>query len=509
MNIAILIGVSKYRSESPLPACSLDAESMRRLLVATRKYDEIQLVNDQTSASHVKDSLRQFFAKYQNVPGIEEAFIYFSGHGVYHNDALFCCSDFDSSRPATTSISNCELDDLLRSVKPKVAVKVIDACQSGSPYIKDAGAGFEKALGKSQLNSFICMSSSRQDQSSYASTSESFFTSKWIEAAAEKSDGQVLYRDIQAALADAFASDPDQTPFFVNQGTGLEVFGSVTDDMRAYRGARMKLLTAEKPETAVVNSIEEQIRELDRKFVPHAQALQAAEASKATLIAQGIQDQIVSKFYAKSVSMDLKLVNIPKSLEVAKFAEEQSWSKRYFCKVNKEQYKARVLKDPISAYESMTKRLLSVYDDNEYVTETRSRPGSLEVTEALPLEVAEISFTSIHPSLPAFVVYVGVVHSLIEVMVLSATVRLVQKGWDSRAPELSQVQWRYQSYPWTAIVQDPNILWTEAQTRGEADVRAHLESLLPKADASGDVNGSVPSTSEAGGPAATKVNRTN
>ncbi len=483
MNIAIIIGISKYKSESQLPACSLDAESMRRLLVATRKYDDIQLVNDQTSANHVKDTLRQFFAKYQNGSGIEEALIYFSGHGVYSNDALLCCSDFDSSRPATTSISNSELDDLLRSVKPNVAVKVIDACQSGSPYIKDASAGFEKALSKSQLNSFICMASSRQDQSSYASASESFFTAKWIEAATEKSDGQVLYRDIQAALADSFASDPDQTPFFVNQGTGLEVFSNVTEEMRTYKSARTKSLTSEKPDTAVAMSIEEQIRELDRQFVPHAQALQAAESSKGALIDKGIQDQLVSKFYVKSVTTDSKLISIPKSREVAKFAEDQSWSKRYFCKINREQYQTRVLKDPLGALTSFSKRAFARHDDDDYVLETRSRPGSLEVTEPLPLEVAEISFTSTHPSLPAFVVYVGVVHSLIEVMVLSATVRLVQKGWDSRAPELSQVQWRYQSYPWTAVVQDPSILWTESQARGEADVRTYLETLLPKAEA--------------------------
>jgi len=189
MNIAILIGISKYKSEAPLPACSHDVENMRRLLAATKKYDDIQLVHVNTNASQVKDALRQFFAKYQATAGIEEALIYFSGHGTYQNDAMLCCSDFDSNRPATTSISNGELDDLLRSAKPNVAVKIIDACQSGSPYIKDASAGFEKALSKSSLNSFICMASSRQDQQSYASAGESIFTAKWIDAALSKING--------------------------------------------------------------------------------------------------------------------------------------------------------------------------------------------------------------------------------------------------------------------------------------------------------------------------------
>ena len=148
--------------------------------------------------------------------------------------------------------------------------------------------------------------------------------------------------------------------------------------------------------------------------------------------------------------------------------------------------KQRVLKDPLAAFSS--KHFLGAkHDDDDYVIETRMRPASLEATEPLPLEVAELSFTSTHPSLPAFLIYVGIVHSLTEAMVLSTTVRLIQKGWETRAPELSDVQWRYQSYPWTAIAKDPSLLWREAQKRGEADIRAFLESLVPKAEASTDV----------------------
>lgn len=484
MNIAILVGISNYASEHQLPACALDAENMRRLLLATRKYDDVQLVSDQTTASQVKDALRNFFAKHQNSGSIDEALIYFSGHGVYQNDALLCCTDFDANRPATTSISNSELDDLLRSVKPNVAVKIIDACQSGSPYIKDASAGFEKALGKSQLNSFICMASSRQDQSSYASRTESFFTARWIQAALSKPEGHILYRDIQAALADAFVASPDQTPFFINQGTGLEAFSSVTDEMRALQVSRSKSVEPEKPESAIAQLIEIHVKELDRQFVPHAQVLRATEASKASLITEGVSDLIVAQFYQKSVKSDGKLNSIPKSRAVASFAEEQAWPKRYFVRVNQEPYSARTLKDPFAAIGLSGLKFLSKHGDDDYVTETKYRAGSLETTEPLPIEVAELSFTSGHPSLTAFVIYVGVVHSLTEVMVLSSTAQLSQKGWDARAPELTNLQWRYQSYPWSEVVQEPTILWREAQSRGESEIRAYLESLAPRATAS-------------------------
>ena len=482
MNIAILIGISKYKSEAALPACGLDADNMRRLLATTKKYDDIQLVTDNTNASQVKDALRQFFGKYQSVGGIEEAFVYFSGHGVYQNDAMLCCSDYDSSRPSTTSISNSELDDLLRSVRPTVAVKVIDACQSGSPYIKEASAGFEKALGKSSLGSFICMASSRQDQSSYASASESFFTKRWIEAALSKEDGSVLYRDIQAALADAFVADPDQTPFFVNQGTGLEVFSTVTEDMKALALARTKSLAPQKPEEAIAQLIKAHIEARDHAFVSHTAVIAAVEASKESLAASNIADHLVHSFYVKSVKTDVKLPSIPKARSVAAFAEEQSWAKRYFVKVNQEPYRVRVPKDPFGAF--ISKRVvIGGMPDEDFAFETRQRPSTLESTEPLPLEVAEVSYTSGHPSLPAFLIYIGLVHSLTEVMVLSATVRLTQRGWDSRTPELSDVQWRYQSQTWADVVKDPGLIWRDAQARGEADIRSFLESLQPKAEA--------------------------
>jgi hypothetical protein len=502
VNIAIIVGISKYNTASQLPACSLDAENMRRLLLATRKYDDVQLVIDHTTASQVKDALRGLFAKHQASGNVDEALIYFSGHGVYQNDALLCCTDFDANRPATTSISNSELDDLLRSVKPNVAVKIIDACQSGSPYIKEASAGFEKALGKSQLNSVICMASSRQDQSSYASRTESFFTARWIEAALSKPDGQVLYRDIQAALADAFVASPDQTPFFINQGTGLEVFSTVTDEMRALQQARSKSLAPEKPEAAIAQLIETHVRELDRQFVPLAQVLQAAEKAKETVIAQGISDQIVAKFYQKSVKVDGKLSLIPKSRSVASFAEDQSWTKRYFVKVNQESYRVRTPKDPLGVLKLASVNFLAKLGDDDYMIETKFRPGSLETTEPLPIEFAELSFTSVHPSLSAFVVYVGIVHSLTEIMVLSSIARLNQKGWNARAPDLTELQWRYQNYPWTAVVQDPTVLWREAQYRGELEMRTYLESLAPRASTSTDDAGSTEAYPSKDAPAA-------
>ena len=112
MNIAVVIGVSEYKLAAQLPACLSDVAQMNHLLLATSKYDDICCITSGTEATPLKEALRKFFGKYHNSDSLmEEALVYFSGHGVYHNDVLLCCSDFDPNRPASTSISNEEIDD--------------------------------------------------------------------------------------------------------------------------------------------------------------------------------------------------------------------------------------------------------------------------------------------------------------------------------------------------------------------------------------------------------------
>lgn len=479
MNIAALIGVSRYKNATPLPACAADVEQMRALLLATGKYEDILCITERTSSDQVKDELRAFFAKHRDVT-VDEAFIYFSGHGLYHNDALLCCSDFDPNKPSTTSISNAELDDLLRSVSPDVAVKIIDACQSGSPYIKDATAGFEKAFRASQLKSFICMASSRLDQSSYATADASAFTEKWMEAALFRENGNVLYRDIQAALADAFVATPEQTPFFVSQGSGLEVFAAITEEMRKLATRRNGSPTVETKDAAYALLLEE-ITKHDSIYVSQDEAHKSIEIAAQNIEVEPIVNPLVAKLYTKKAAKSGKLGALPRIKQVAAFASEQGWQKSYFVRIPTEEYRVRVRSD----LADMLKKYSVALGETEGATkmETRTRPATLETTQALPFEVAEVQYVAPqHPSLRSFVAYIGLVHSLTEVMVLSSIVRLTQRGWTERAPEFSELQWKYQSYRWAEIVREPNKLVHEALANAESTILAYLQALIPKQD---------------------------
>ena len=241
MNLAIIIGVSNYTHVSPLPGCAADVQHMRDLLVATGKYSSIVCINHHTQQRHIKSRLDKIVADHKSKP-IDELFVYFSGHGVFDEQALLCCSDYHPQRARETSIENDYLDEVIRLLNPQLAVKVIDACQSGEPYIKGPNEAFKQALHKRPLGAFICMASSRHDQVSMATAQGSIFTQCWIDAALCRSRGVIRYTDIQRYLALSFVNDLRQQPYFVSQGSALEAFAEVTLEMNLLFKARRKQL---------------------------------------------------------------------------------------------------------------------------------------------------------------------------------------------------------------------------------------------------------------------------
>jgi hypothetical protein len=436
---------------------------MHQILKATNKYQHIELIHN-ASADTAKEKMRNFFANHNNTSDIEEIFVYFSGHGGYQDDALFCCADFEEKRAATTSISNTELDDLLRSASPKVSVKVIDACQSGAPYIKDIENSFLKSIKTSRLTSFICMASSQHDQYSYASSSASHFTAAWADAALSKTSGSILYRDIQASLADAFASSPGQTPFFVNQGSGLELFSIITDEMIALHFARNNT-----SERSVGKSIEEllrqQIAKNDSQFVELKDVTEALDRSIRLLDETEIRDPLINEFYRKSISTGIKLFQLPRTRAFAELGSNQNWDKKYFIDIKEETYHAP---SPLSA--------LGFGAGREQTIE-RTRPSSILSTESLPVEAIEISLDAENPSLPSYRTYIGILHNNTEAMILTATAPLTQKGWDKKIIENSEIKWEYSPLSWKAIINAPSMIWERGLQQATDIIRAFLENL--------------------------------
>lgn len=215
---AILIGNANYRQGSILPCCLEDVAAMRTLIEATDRYDVIREFTD-LDGDGLRDVLRQAFpeATPQN-----EVFFYYSGHGAQVGAEFFYCGvGFDPTRPNETGMSHTQLHDLLRTAEPKLLVKVIDACYSGTRLVKTEPAPLPVL--KDGFQHVLQFSSSQDDQASMAGEPLSAFTSAFLAASVRKTEGAIYYTDLANTLRDDFIGNDDQTPYFVSQSTGREI----------------------------------------------------------------------------------------------------------------------------------------------------------------------------------------------------------------------------------------------------------------------------------------------
>lgn len=234
INIGIVIGVSSYANADDLPACQQDSEAVKALLEQSGRFSDILHINTDTTSSSIKSKLTEFARKHKTSE-IGDAVFYFSGHGDFSgSDFSFILSDYDESKRNKTTLSNEELDEILRSIKPRLFVKVVDACQSGITYIKESEALPEYLKSaKGGFSNLYFMFSSKNDQASYASANLSHFTRSFLEASISRPDGGVRYKDVMDGISDSFSSATSkQTPYFVIQADLTEEFIDLDDRIR-------------------------------------------------------------------------------------------------------------------------------------------------------------------------------------------------------------------------------------------------------------------------------------
>lgn len=239
-SIAIVVGNSEYQNSTNLDCCLADVAAITDLLRATGKYSSIkQLTNEK--AAVLKDKIR---AVLEDSGTVDELFFYFSGHG-YQNagEFYFNATNFDATRPNETGLSQSELHTLLRGANANLVVKVIDACSSGTLLLKSDGGFLPEP--KDGFGNFIQIASCLDDQSSLTGNPLSDFTDSFYDAALSKEAGVVYYSDIINALRDRFLDNNAQTPHFVLQGTGREVFVDNAEELKQLRAKRLEQVVSE------------------------------------------------------------------------------------------------------------------------------------------------------------------------------------------------------------------------------------------------------------------------
>lgn len=235
MDLAFVVSVPVYDSLPDLPGCVGDGQAISELLKATGRFEEIVVLDSDVTSAKLRDALHKFADDYDD-DEIGEMFLYFSGHGLLTEDFIYCTKDFQTSGPRNTSLPNSELDEILRSMGPELAVKIVDSCQSGKRLIKEPVA-FESAIRKAVeakgFKNYIHFASCLDDQSSFATARISDFTREFITGVGAQETNDVLYRYIQNHLVDVFQDNDDQSPFFITQVTGREVFAANSAELGA------------------------------------------------------------------------------------------------------------------------------------------------------------------------------------------------------------------------------------------------------------------------------------
>lgn len=297
--IAILIGNSNYINLPNLTCCMADVEAVNELLQAGGKYNQIEVLTDK-NAAQTKDKLRDILNT-NATNSSNEIFFYFSGHGHQgKDDFYFCATDFDELRPNETGLSQSELHTLLRATNPELVIKVVDACNSGTQLIKSESLLFQEP--KSVFQNFIQMASCLNDQRTLTGNPLSIFTQRFKDAVLGKLEGPLYYFDIINSLRDSYQGNDSQTPHFVVQSTGRELFAERAasfEDIRSSIAAMVAELDAVCDDNAGMQEIDafDRLSELDASYVSEEEAKKFVSGLLAAIEIVVTSSDMLSKYF--------------------------------------------------------------------------------------------------------------------------------------------------------------------------------------------------------------------
>ncbi|WP_352259814.1 caspase family protein [Psychrobacter sp. TB55-MNA-CIBAN-0194] len=236
MKLAVIIGVSEYQHCESLAACNNDIELIKNIFEKLDKFDDICVIDQSPKAFEAKAKLTEFINKYKNNE-IEEFVFYYTGHGArYDDDFFYVFSDFKEKNKEATSLRNTELDGLIRNLNPELTVKIVDACYSGSTYVKsdsDIEPFLEKSAKDKGLKKLYFFHSSNSNETSLALHSYSCFTYSFCKSITKR-EGTIRYSDIMSSVADDMGSTGYPKPTFIVQADYVENFGKIGLELISY-----------------------------------------------------------------------------------------------------------------------------------------------------------------------------------------------------------------------------------------------------------------------------------
>jgi len=454
--LAMLIGVSNYENEASLEPCSRDLELMSSIINSTKKYDDCLLLNESPNSSEAKAALSSFIRKYHK-DDIEEVFFYYTGHGTrYGDDFIYLFSDFSSAKVEQTSLRNSEFDSMLKSLNPDLAVKIVDACQSGTEYIKsnnDLQVVFEKSSTNNFKKTYFLFSSSNT-QSSIALPDYSVFTKSFARSLQNFEGKDIRFRDIMAYISDDISVQKYQTPLFVQQADNTEVFCNVSELL----GEKLVALL---PPVQVLSQLEDEedsaeggkaelsedeklimaIRAKAKEYCNEEKCMQSL--SELIEAVKGFEWSVIfSKLYDVKVDLETDYDKLNNTESISNWIKSND--DNYFAKATykDEEYQT---KEKVE-YEPQSIRSLAMLGREkrvEYraVTKARRVVDGFKLTAPSPGAALVITFTPTEENLPWYQVFITFVFSKSKLTVFCKYEKLKEVSWNNRKLGNSQ-EWQ-------------------------------------------------------------------
>ena len=446
MNIAILIGISEYTNLQTLSACKNDVNILNSILSKNEKYDDILFINNETSSRNVKNKVIEFVKKYKD-EDINEIFIYFSGHGYFDGEEFYyICSDFDKNKIKQTSFENKEFDSYLKSLNPKLTIKVIDACQSGINYIKDINEikdFFNK--GENKFNNCYFMYSSYSNQSSYANEKISNFTNDFINSLLHFKN-EIRYKDIIDYLSDSFKKE-SQTPFFVVQADFTEKFISINEDMEKFILDSIKTNFIEKQDEHLDKDLFTLVKSDAENYFTKEKVLSLLEKLKEKILEYKFHDLEIENYFEINSDFYNNYENVPRIGTISNWVNSENkndfFIKPIFVKRTK---KIRVPKTG-TMYSALV-LLGRENDDDYYITkeEIIDVPVSIELTTEMPFNYFNIKTNAKFHNLHNISFFLLPFVSKRKIIFFTTFTIYRNINWDEEKIDYSTIQWNNEEF---------------------------------------------------------------
>lgn len=442
MNLAIIIGVSEYEDKgNNLPGCKKDAKSIHEIIQKSGKYDHLLYINEKLSSAEIKDKLTEFVSEHKK-KDVNELVFYYTGHGEFWNDEFyFQLSDFNETKRKQTTLQNNEIDTLIKAIGPELVVKIIDACQSGKSYIKEAKSitkYFEKTGGN--FNKCYFLNSSLNDQSSYQTDVISDFTSSLIRSLKEHGSNEIRYKDVIDYISDEFESNPSQTPFFVIQADLTEKFCSINASLREY----LDKITFDEGTTSKGDkkdeiSLVEKVKKQAENYSSKDDAIKQVENLGKFVTSIKCPNEL-EELYEISISTHDDYGKIVKRNVIGKWLDDKDHE--YFAKSKHTRERKDRFTNPLGAFAIQPSRLLIGTESNDEYELVRD---GFESEVDLPFKTIVFDLNSKFPNLQSYSSRIVYFLSKRQIIFFYFITNFEEKNWDERRLN-GEIEWFYSEH---------------------------------------------------------------